>query len=134
MSIGVVTQNLCSLCLSSGEHRDHLFFICPFSSFIWSLCRLKLGLAPEASGSLLEEANELQCKFQSKSRTTALARLAFRAAIGHTWKEQEIAEYFKTKLLTKLKAFKGFMKMSFSYCSTAIGLAPLNDSILLNWC
>jgi len=43
-SIGVSDIDARALCNSSQESNQHLFFECQFSTYLWSLCRLKFGI------------------------------------------------------------------------------------------
>lgn len=64
----------CALCNAASETNEHLFFSCEFSSYIWTLCKLKLGLI--SSGQTLhDEANLIRTKFPSKKKLSALAKL-----------------------------------------------------------
>jgi len=44
-AIGVAQADTCTLCMSASETRDHLFLSCPFSAYLWTLCKLKLGIS-----------------------------------------------------------------------------------------
>ena len=56
----------CTLCNQSSESLQHLFFDCPFSSYIWSLCKLKLGITDVTMVSFQMEADKLQKHFKKK--------------------------------------------------------------------
>ena len=132
LSLGVISQNICALCSTNGESREHLFFICPFSSYIWSLCRLKLGLPAGSNGSLTEEANELQNTFKGKNRRTALTGLVFRAAIWHVWKERNSRIFLHLashKVVVFRRLYEDVLRL-LKFCSW-----PGNpmDPILNNW-
>jgi len=47
------------LCNDQVETIDHLYFQCPFSAYLWSLCKIKLDLQPSVT-TLSEEAIALQ--------------------------------------------------------------------------
>ena len=54
-AIGVTDTDCCVLCHSCPESISHLFFECQYSTYLRSLCRLKLGL-PGTIGTLKDEA------------------------------------------------------------------------------
>ena len=54
-SINIPDIDICILCNASQETIQHLYFQCPYSSYIWSLCKLKLGLARYPIGTLQDE-------------------------------------------------------------------------------
>ena len=39
-NFNIIQNDVCVLRNASQEDRDHLFFNCPFSSYIWSLCKI----------------------------------------------------------------------------------------------
>ena len=72
MKIGVVNQNVCSLCQQYPESVPHLFFECGYSKYIWAVCRIELGLN-QHGGNLEEDAMALMYKFNTKTRCSAIA-------------------------------------------------------------
>ena len=120
VSIGVITQNQSVLCESGMENRDHLFFNCPFSSYIWALCKLKLGMPGAAKHTLLEEASDIQNVFKGRSRQSALARTVFRAVVWHLWRERN-SRVFHQQVTHKVVCLESFMRMCIYCCSFAIG-------------
>ena len=40
----IIDQDLCVHCYKECETVEHLFFFCPYSAHIWSLCKLKLWM------------------------------------------------------------------------------------------
>jgi len=58
------------------EPMQHLFFACPFASYIWTLCKLKLKMNTPVL-SLSEEAVELTVSFKRKSRASFIAIACF---------------------------------------------------------
>ncbi|KAJ4909469.1 hypothetical protein Rs2_04090 [Raphanus sativus] len=50
LSWGLQTPPLCLLCNLENESRNHLYFLCPYSSHVWSFFSSRLGIAsPSAS-------------------------------------------------------------------------------------
>jgi len=86
-TIGVIDSADCLLCLAANESKYHLFFSCPYSAYLWSLCQLKLNLDPTIL-SLIEECNVINSKFNGKHKTAFLAKLVLRSATWHIWKER----------------------------------------------
>ena len=104
ITIGVADSAICSLCLSANESRDHLFFSCPYSAYIWSLCKLKLKLDP-AIGTLLEECNVIKTKFKGRHKDSFLARLVLRGATWYIWKERN-SRIFQQQSRHKILVFR----------------------------
>ena len=67
MGIGIRQEENCLLCMAAAETIDHLFFQCPFSGYIWQLCRLKLGLH-SPMGTLHEKLNFCFCNSNTKAQ------------------------------------------------------------------
>jgi len=103
MSIGVLDSDTCVVCREAQESNQHVFFACPFSSYLWSFCRLKLGL-PGPIRSLLEEAGMLQSRFK-KVKSTGRAKLSLAAIIWHIWKERN-ERIFQLKEQHKIFVFR----------------------------
>ena len=99
LSIGIVDSDTCPLCLFGQESRNHLFFASPYSAYIWSLCKLKLGL-DATIGSFLEECSLIRQRFTGKYKSTMLPRLVLRGAIWHIWRERN-ERFFSTKIQTQ---------------------------------
>ena len=68
------------LCTGNVETLDHLFFQCLFSSYLWSLFKLKLGLQPSVT-SLSEEAAIIRLNIKKKEKSSYLAKTAFSATV-----------------------------------------------------
>jgi len=88
--LGITDIGRCVLCNNSQESSQHLFFQCSFSAYLWSLCRLKLGLKGDGIDSLQEAAALILVKLSTKTKTAILAKLAFQATVWHIWKEQNL--------------------------------------------
>ena len=95
---------VCVLCNTTQESIQHLFVSCPFSSYLWSLCRLKLGLAG-SPGTLYEEASLIQPKFHAKCKSTILAKNTIAAAVWHVWKEWNL-RIFRLQSSHKIMVFR----------------------------
>ncbi|KAL2224528.1 UNVERIFIED_CONTAM: hypothetical protein Sindi_3110300 [Sesamum indicum] len=69
--------DLCSLCINTKESARHLFFECPFSSFVWSRIRHWIGISRTMS--TLQSATKwlkkekIGSSVQNKARHLALA-------------------------------------------------------------
>ena len=48
-NFGITQQVQCVMCHIGLESIHHVFFACPYASYIWSLCKLKLTLNPTIS-------------------------------------------------------------------------------------
>ena len=81
-------QYLCSLQFVSRNYKSPIFD-CRYTSYIWALCKLKLGMSQQIS-SLTIEPRMLNSTFRTKSQSTALARLVLASAVWHIWKERNL--------------------------------------------
>ena len=66
----VIQVNLCQLCKIIPESISHLFFECSYSSYIWSVRKLKLGLNQNI-GSLTVEAKHIRDPFKVRNKLSA---------------------------------------------------------------
>jgi len=85
-SIGVFDTISCVLCGTGQESIQHLFFTCPCSAYLWTLCRLKLGLIGTIG--TLEEALLILTRFKNKTKIGILVKLTLSAVVWHIWKER----------------------------------------------
>jgi len=70
------------------KETDNLFFVCLFSTYLWSLCKLKLGFLGAQIGTLQDEISTLQTTFRKKRKSTILAKLVLATTFWHIWKER----------------------------------------------
>ena len=82
---GILQNNVCPLYKLCPETVDHLCFECNYAKYTWVVCKLKLGLTQQVSV-LVEEARVIMNQFSTKSKASALAKLALGAAVWHVWK------------------------------------------------
>ena len=87
VSLGISDINTCVLCNSDTESMHHFFFVCPYTAYLWSLFRLKLGILGSIV-TLQDEAILIQTKFKRKRKITILAKLTLSAVVWHIWKER----------------------------------------------
>jgi len=104
-SLGIIDADMCVLYKVNQGSIHHLFFECPFSAYIWSPCKLKLGLAGSPIGSIYDEALLIQSKFKAKAKSTILAKLILVAAVWHVWKERNL-RVFQLQEQYKIMAFR----------------------------
>ena len=113
LSIGIVDSDTCPLCLFGQESRNHLFFACPYSAYIWSLCRLKLGLDATIN-SFLEEYSLIRQRFTGKYKSNYASKIG--AEMSHlAYLEGDERKSFSTKIQTRdycvqksLRRYTGF--------------------------
>ncbi|XP_020266328.1 uncharacterized protein LOC109841800 [Asparagus officinalis] len=128
---GITSIEVCALCYASKETRDHLFFQCEFSAFIWKLCRLKLQLKATDAKELKTEALEIKEKFKFKDNTYILARLALNATVWHILQERNM-RIFHDRKLHKIMVFRRIyedINILLRTCNWKVG----NSVILTNW-
>ena len=104
-SLGIIDSDMCVLCKVNQESNHHLFFECPLSAYIWSLCKLDLGLACSPIGPLRDEALLIQSKFKAKAKSTILAKLILAATVWHVWKERNL-RVFQLQEQHKIMVFR----------------------------
>ena len=100
------------------ESRDHLFFNCPFSSYLWEPCKLKLGMSAAIQNTLPEEAALLESTFKGKTKQVALTRIVFKAAIWHIWRERN-SRIFQHQKSTRYQCLGG-STMIRKHCSNSV--------------
>ncbi|XP_020254179.1 uncharacterized protein LOC109831256 [Asparagus officinalis] len=128
---GISSMEDCVLCSSEKETRDHLFFQCPFTAFIWKLCKLKLLLDSTVIQDLRTEALQIQQKFKVKNRTYKLARLVLSATVWHIWQERN-RRIFHNQRMHKILVFRRLyedINVLLRTCNWKAG----NEAVLANW-
>ncbi|XP_020266263.1 uncharacterized protein LOC109841729 [Asparagus officinalis] len=128
---GITSAVECVLCSGGIESRDHLFFQCSFSAYIWNLCKLKLQLDATVINDIRTEALDIQSKFKRKDRTYKLSRMALSAAVWHIWQERNRRIFHATQL-HKLMVFRRLyedINVLLRTCTWKTG----NNTILANW-
>lgn len=102
---GILQENNRVLCNQDAETNNHLFFDCPFSQYIWRLCRLKLGIAETGIGSVRDEALKVKQKFNVKDKLFALSRLVLAGTVWNIWQERN-RRIFQRQELNKIHVFR----------------------------
>ncbi|XP_020266403.1 uncharacterized protein LOC109841891 [Asparagus officinalis] len=128
---GITSVEDCVLCSGEKESRDHLFFQCPFTAFIWKLCKLKLRLDPTVIQDLTSEALHIQQKFKVRDRTFKLARLVLSATVWHIWQERN-RRIFHNQRMHKVMVFRRLyedINVLLRTCNWKAG----NEEVLANW-
>ena len=120
-SLWIIQDRTCVLCISVPEDITHLFFSCQFSAYIWSLCKLKLGITSNQLLSLEEECHDLAQKVKERYKEIALARLVIRSAV--IFGKREMKESFNKLLGIRLWCLEAFMK-TFTLCSGHVNGRP----------
>jgi len=108
-SLNIANTDTCILCNASKETIQHPYFQCPYSPYIWSLCRLKLGLAESPIGTLQDGAKLIKSSLKAKARTSVLAKLVLAAAVWHIWREEN-QRVFQLQEQNKLIVFRRLYK------------------------
>ncbi|XP_020243282.1 uncharacterized protein LOC109821509 [Asparagus officinalis] len=128
---GIISTEVCVLCIDGKESIDHLFFQCPFSAYIWKLCKLKLHSDDRTIQDLRTEATATQNKFKVKDKTYILARLVLSTAVWHIWQERN-RRIFHDQRLHKIMVFRRLyedINVLIRNCYWKTG----NKIILSNW-
>ena len=120
LNIGVVNANTCTLCENGAESIDHMFFTCSFSSYVWSLCKLKLGLSTSMDPWLRKQQSRRKNSNRKQSNMLLLGGCL--EQLYDTSGEREMKEYSKVKWGTKSWFLDACIMMSSHYYNTAFGL------------
>ena len=102
---GIIQSASCVLCNVGQETTDHLFFECPFSAYLLTLCRLKLCMHLALFGDLHQEADMMKERFKTGDKTYKLARIPFTVTIWHVWQERN-RRIFQRLSLDKIFVFR----------------------------
>ncbi|KAL4367392.1 hypothetical protein GQ457_05G034820 [Hibiscus cannabinus] len=90
--MGMIIDTSCNLCNSSQESRDHLFFSCPYSIFVWEhilhLCRLHRQIRTWNQELLWALEN-----LKGKSLIVVILKIAWNAHIYHVWQERNHRQF-----------------------------------------
>jgi len=130
-----VQNSDCVLCDAGIEDIDHIFFSCPFSSYVWFLCRLKLTMPADNQLKLYQEALLIKNKFKQKTKVYQLSRLVLTAAVWQIWLERN-RRVFQYKSLHKILVFRNLyedISILLKTCNWKVGANPEHMSILLKW-
>lgn len=101
----IIDYDHCTLCDNGIETIEHLFFSCPFSAYLWSLCKLKPNMINLAIGNLTDEADQIRNVFKRKDKGYKLARIALQATVWHIWQERN-RRIFQRQKLHKVLVFR----------------------------
>jgi hypothetical protein len=132
MRFGIIDSTSCALCGSGCETRDHLFFDCPYSHYLWTLCKLKLQMHSSSMGNLHEEANLIKAKFKPNDDVYQLARIALACTVWHIWLER-CKRIFQSKSQHKILVFRNIYEdvaLLFKGCSWKFNSS---EDITANW-
>lgn len=129
---GILSENTCVLCEEVVETRDHLYFECPFSEYVWSLCRIKLNIPLSQIGNITTEADLLKGKFNAKDITYQLARLAFFVTVWNIWQERT-KRIFLDKEMNKIMVFRRIYEDINILLRTSQWKVNSKEDILANW-
>ena len=72
-SFGIADSDVCFLCHKDQDNIQHLFFKCHFSAYIWSLCKLKLGLNGVGGKDFLDDVEQEQIRSRKRSKIVNLS-------------------------------------------------------------
>ena len=85
---GVLVDLNCSLCNSTTESNEHLFFECNYTAYVWKWCRIKLGFPSNNTLHILEELNVISSRFKAKDKFRDLVRISFATCVWCIWKQR----------------------------------------------
>ncbi|GJT41695.1 reverse transcriptase zinc-binding domain-containing protein [Tanacetum coccineum] len=90
----------CSLCETTPDSHEHLFFICPFSNAVWSHMKSKAGL-DRVSHDIYAIVDHIGGNASRKSTCIVIAKLVVAASAYFIWQERNWRLFKKTKRSTK---------------------------------
>ena len=117
----IIDSDICALCKENQKLWSIYFFECAYSSYLWMLCRLKLGITSPAMGNLQAKATLLQDRFK-KDKENILAKTSLADEVWHIWKERN--ESFIKRRSTRSWYFGACMKISGSCWGFPTGRLP----------
>lgn len=84
---GVIDDSTCVLCGNGEETRDHLFFNCSFSGYVWS-CVLKRNQLGYRCNSWQEELNMAEQYYKGSAMIARIGRLTMGVTLYCLWQER----------------------------------------------
>ena len=130
----IVDNDACVLCDTGNETINHLYFVCPYSSYIWTICKLKLGMNSLAT-TLCEKASNIKLKFKKRNKCYFLSRLVLCGAVWHLWQERN-RRIFQYQKMCKILLFRRLYDDIHLMLKTCHWKEPDDDNeliILSNW-
>ena len=112
------------------ETVHHLYFECSFSSYIWQLCKLKLGINDGHMGDLIGEATKIKDKFRKKRKITILASATLRATI---WRNERVFQHKARHRIVVFKSIYEDIKELMKTCHWKSSRVSHSLCILSNW-
>ena len=109
----IVQTDTCVLCNKETETISHLYFSCSYASYVWTLCKLKMGMNTPAR-TLEDEATYIKLKFKKKNKCYLLSRWHCAEQYG-TYGMRGIEEYSNIRACVRYNYFEECMKTSISY-------------------
>lgn len=131
-NFSIIESDLCVLCDGGQETISHLFFECPFSKYLWTLCKMKLRMQNTSVGHLIQEATEIKNIFKSKDKTYKVARLAFNATVWHIWQERN-RRIFQRNKMHKVMIFRSIYEDINLLLRTCTWKVNNREEMLSNW-
>ncbi|GKA91486.1 putative RNA-directed DNA polymerase [Tanacetum coccineum] len=98
--VSTAIGSTCSLCDSTQDSHEHLFFICPFSNTVWSHMKSKAGL-DRVSHDIYAIVDHIGGNASRKSTCIVIAKLVVAASAYFIWQERNWRLFKKTKRSTK---------------------------------
>ena len=105
-----------------------------YSSYIWTLCKLKLGIISPVQN-LNEEAASIKLKFKNKDKCYYLARLVLCGAVWHIWHERN-RRIFQQQQMSKIMLFRRMYEdihFTLKNCKWKDPVDVFAINILSNW-
>ncbi|XP_010667900.1 uncharacterized protein LOC104884895 [Beta vulgaris subsp. vulgaris] len=85
----ILTDTTCVMCSDASETVSHLFFECPTSKQICTLCLQQIGITNHHRG-LAEEVKVVAAKGHSKRPQNRLLLMFFAEVVYHIWQQRNL--------------------------------------------
>nr|GEX06109.1 hypothetical protein [Tanacetum cinerariifolium] len=92
--------SVCSLCESTPDSHEHLFFLCPFSAAVWSQMKLRAGL-DLVSHDVYALFDHFEGISHAKSSKIVIAKIVLAASAYFIWQERNWRLFKKSKRSVK---------------------------------
>ena len=122
----IIAMDTSVLCDIEAETNAHLYFSCPYSSYIWTLCRLKLGLNSLAK-TLHEEASSIKLNFKKRNKCYFYLEWYYVEQFG-TCGRKETEGYSNNKACANFSYSEDYMKISI-FCQEPVTRRTLLISV-----
>ncbi|GAV73541.1 hypothetical protein CFOL_v3_17025 [Cephalotus follicularis] len=134
MSLGIVDSATCAFNCGDNENVAHLFFACPYSSYVWKkvlgFCNIFRSLLP-----WLDEIQWMVDHSRGKTLSQNLRKLAFGVTTYHIWMERNRRCFRNTYLPPEeiISRIQGEVAAKLSIIARDRSYGEREHSLCINW-